>query len=73
MGLCIREGVSTNSLGSMMTHLIIKLLRHQLADHKLIMRNSGAFFISHSSHLHNVSLSAKSYKPYNALQLGWLR
>ena len=48
MGLCIREGVSTNSLGSMMTHLILKLLRHQLVDHKLIRRNSGAFFISHS-------------------------
>ena len=47
MGLCIREGVNTNSLGSMVTHLIIKLLRHQLVDHKLIRRNSGAFFISH--------------------------
>ena len=45
MGLCIRKDVTTNSLGSMMTRPIIKLLRHQLVDHKLIRRNSGAFFL----------------------------
>ena len=60
MGLCIREGVSTNSLGSMITHLIIKLLRYQLVDHKLIRYNSGAFF----------HFSSGDNKAYNALQLG---